>query len=72
MMSAGLSFGVQINDSVHLMAAALLNTMSPTITSYRYFSKFLFVYQSVDTASPSSLSIMRRDACVRIKSKKKL
>ena len=26
---------------------------------------------SIDTASPSLLRIMRRDACVRIKSKKK-
>ena len=29
------------------------------------------IYLSIDTASPSSLSIMRRDACVRIKSKQK-
>ena len=28
------------------------------------------VYLSIDTASPSLLRIMRRDACVRIKSKK--
>ena len=28
------------------------------------------IYLSINTASPSLLSIMRRDACVRIKSKK--
>ena len=35
-----------------------------------YIDCFLSIDLSIDTASPSLLSIMRRNACVRIKSKK--
>ena len=36
-----------------------------------YSAKNGAIYLSIDTAPPSLLSIMRRDACVRIKGKKK-
>ena len=57
---------------------SILTGLSACHTSVFWFAESVFtklgmcidIYLSIDTASPSSLSIMRRDVCVRIKSKK--